>query len=265
MGATVQVERGDGVAILWLDRPGCMNALDEPMARELHHVTRSLEDDPAVRCVLVRGRGGQFMAGGDINYFRRALDLPPDARREAVHAIIGEVHGAIASIRRMPKPVVAAVEGACAGFGVSLVAACDLALAVDGAMFTLAYCHIGTTPDGSSTWTLPRTVGMKRAAELMLLGDRFDVSRAEAIGLINRAVGAGELESELSALAKRLAAGPTFAHGKGKQLLNASTLNTLDQQLELEMRSFADCTLSADFAEGVTAFCEKRKARFAGS
>lgn len=264
MSKTVQTSIVDGVATLLLNRPDRLNALDAEMARELAIATRALAENPEVRCVVVTGAGDNFQAGGDIEYFRAGLQGSETTRREEIRAIIDEVHTAITHLRTMPKPVVARIQGAAAGFGVSLLAACDLAIAADSARFTLAYCHIGASPDGGSTYALPRMVGMKRAMELALLGERFDAAKAEAIGLINRAVPAALLDATVQKLAQHFASGPTFAYGRTKALLNASWNNDMATQLDAEMESFSECALSNDFTEGVIAFCDKRKAEFTG-
>ena len=154
----------------------------------------------------------------------------------------------------MPKPVVAAVQGAAAGFGLSLVLAADLALAAEDAVFTSGYIHLGTSPDGGMTATLARVVGLKQAAELMLLGDRFDARRALELGLVNRVVPADALAAEAAALAERLAAGPTHAYGRTKALLQATLGDAFDAQLRRETESFAACAATEDFAEGCGPF-----------
>jgi 2-(1,2-epoxy-1,2-dihydrophenyl)acetyl-CoA isomerase len=164
----------------------------------------------------------------------------------------------------MPKPVVAAVQGAAAGFGLSLVLAADLALAAEDTLFTSGYIHLGTSPDGGMTATLPRVVGLKHAAELLLLGDRFDAQRALALGLVNRVVPVGALDTEAAALTARLAAGPTCAYGRTKALLQATIGDAFDAQLRRETESFAACAATEDFAEGVRAFLEKRRPVFTG-
>lgn len=164
----------------------------------------------------------------------------------------------------MDKPVIAAVQGAVAGFGLSLMLAADLALAADDAYFTLAYSNIALSPDGGATWSLPRHVGLKRAMEIALLGDRFDAGRALELGLINRVVPKESLEQETMALASRLATGAAGALSRTKALLNQSFDNTLDDQLLSEQRRFVECASEADFAEGVTAFFAKRKPVFGG-
>jgi len=162
----------------------------------------------------------------------------------------------------MPKPALASVAGACAGFGVSLMAACDLALVASDATFSLAYCRIGISPDGGSTWTLPRIVGRRRAFELALLGDRFGAEEALAMGLANRVVAPQALAAETEALARRLAAGPARALARTKALLEASPGATLAEQLEAEAAAFLDGVTEGEFEEGVRAFVEKRAPRF---
>lgn len=178
--------------------------------------------------------------------------------------MIGQVHASVAALRRMDKPVVAAVQGATAGFGVSLTLAADLAIAADDAVLTLAYCHIGASPDGGSTFHLPRAVGMKRAMEIALLGERFGAEDAVRMGLVNRVVPAAELAAEAARLAGRLAQGPTAAYARTKRLLNTSLDNSLAAQLAAESESFAASTMTEDFREGVTAFLEKRPPAFQG-
>jgi 2-(1,2-epoxy-1,2-dihydrophenyl)acetyl-CoA isomerase len=146
----------------------------------------------------------------------------------------------------------------------SLAMACDLAIAAEDAFFTLAYCHIGLSPDGSSTWSLPRIVGARKAMELALLGERFPAAEALRLGLVNRVVPVAALEEETAKLARRLASGPARAYAHTKRLLNASIGNTLESQLQLEGVAVADCMTTDDLNEGVTAFVEKRAPRFTG-
>lgn len=146
-----------------------------------------------------------------------------------------------------------------------MMLACDLAIASEDAFFTLAYCHLGVSPDGGSTFSLPRATGMKRAMEIALLGERFDAATAERWGLVNRVVATDALDDEVAALAERLAAGPSRAHAHTKALLNRSLSSTLMEQLDAEMQGFTDCTTTRDFAEGVAAFVGKRKPEFEGS
>jgi len=170
----------------------------------------------------------------------------------------------IQTLRRMPKPVLASVHGACAGGGLSLLGACDLAIAAEGTKFTFAFSKIGVSPDGGSSFFLPRLMGMKKAFELAFLSDLFDADTAQEIGLVNWVVPQDKLAEETEKIAKRLANAATKALGNTKALLNASLNNTIEQQMTLETRSLAECMMSEDHVEGVTAFVEKRKAVFKG-
>ncbi len=254
-----------GVGELTLNRPAVLNALNPEMARALHQAVLAVEDDEDVQCVVLRGAGEHFMSGGDVGFFRDSLDEFKHHSSEALADIFEDVHGTIRAIRRMDKPVVASARGAIAGFGVSLLAACDLAVVADDAVLTLAYCHIGVSPDGGSTYFLPRMIGAKRAMELALLGDRFDAVEAKTIGLINRVVTVDELEEVTQQLTQRLATGPALAYANTKALLNASLRTDLDAQLDSEQACFTECVVTEDFAEGVNAFCEKRRPHFGGT
>ena len=177
---------------------------------------------------------------------------------------IHELHPIMFAMRRMPKPIIASCTGAAAGAGVSMALACDLVIAAEDAFFTLAYCKIGTSPDGSSSFHLPRAVGIKRAMEIALLGDRFSAQTAKDIGMINFVVPNNQLESETQKLATRLAAGPTHVYGNTKALFYRSLESEFESQLQAEAEYFSDCASRPDFKEGVTAFIEKREPRFTG-
>jgi len=263
---TVLVETHDGLCTITLNRPKALNALDLAMLKALGQVTRAVAEDTSIRVVILRGAGEHFMAGGDVKWVKSNIDGQPDKQifRREFETFIHEAHVTVTALRQMRKPVIASVQGAVAGFGVSLILASDLAIAADNSIFTLAYCHIGTSPDAGSTYALPRTVGMKRAFEIALLGDRFDAGAAHEAGLINRIVPAAALEKETSKLARRLSLGPTHAYGNTKELLNLSFHNTLEEQLAAEARNFAYCATTLDFAEGVSAFNEKRIPQFTG-
>ncbi len=204
------------------------------------------------------------MAGGDVNWFAENLDRSPAKKRVDFEKLVHEAHRMIVSVRRMPKPVVASVKGAAAGFGFSFIMACDLVIAADNAFFTLAYVNIGASPDGGSTFALPRIVGAKKAAEIAFFGDRFDAVTAQDLGLVNWVMPAAELEAETAKLATRLAQGPTAVLGSTKALLQQSLNTSLETQLQAEAESFARCASMGDFAEGVSAFIAKRKPEFKG-
>jgi 2-(1,2-epoxy-1,2-dihydrophenyl)acetyl-CoA isomerase len=252
------------IATCTLNRPAARNALSAEMVADMKVFFAKVERDPAVRCLVVRGAGEHFQSGGDVKSFTRMFPLPPDERRAAFEEFIHQLHPAVVMMRRMPKPVIASVQGACAGFGMSLMMACDLAIAADSAYFTLAYINIGTSPDGSGTFFLPRLVGLRKALEIAMLGDRFDAATAKDLGLVNFVVPAAELAAATGKLAQRLASGPTHALGNTKRLLNMSFDSSLETQLQAEAASFADCTTTADMMDGVMAFVQKRPPRFQG-
>ena len=264
MSDHVRLDIQDNIATLTLNRPEARNALSVEMREGLSEYLTQVDMDSKVRCVVLRGAGGHFMAGGDIKGFRERQALSAEEKRGMLLRGIHDLHFAVYRMRKMAKPVIAGVQGAAAGAGLSLVAACDMAIAADTAFFTLAYAKIGLSPDASSTYFLPRMMGVKRAFELMYLADRLDAETAMEFGLVNRVVPEAELGQAVDEMAKRLAAGPTFAYGRGKALLNGSLHQTLESQLELEAFAIADCMDSEDFDEGTKAFVEKRLPVFKG-
>lgn len=256
----------DGIATITLNRPTVLNALNNALAQALLDALTTASADEAVRVIVIKGAGDAFMAGGDVGYFHRKLAEFPDRSqfRPIIVEMIERAQNLTHTIRNIPKPVIASVHGGCAGFGLSLMLACDLAIAADNAKFTLAYIHLATTPDGGASFHLPRVVGQKRAAEIALLGDRFGAVDAERWGLVNRVVPLAEIDATIAKLAGRMAKGPALAYGRTKALLNAADGNTLGEQLAAETESFANSALTEDFAAGVAGFVEKKAAVFNG-
>lgn len=254
------------VATITFNRPEVMNALAPDTTGLMREFFAEIEGNPKVRCVVLRGAGDNFMAGGDVKSFAKIVnDIDGEERRRQFEKRIHELHLMVYTMHRLRVPVIASVQGAAAGFGLSLVLAADLAIAADNAVFTLAYVRIGTSPDGSSSYFMPRIVGLKKAMEFALLGDIFDAEEAKRLGVVNYVVPAAELEDRTAELAARFANGPAHAIGNIKELFNASLGNTIETQLQMEGVQFADCAATDDWAEGVTAFAEKRKPEFKGS
>jgi 2-(1,2-epoxy-1,2-dihydrophenyl)acetyl-CoA isomerase len=250
----------DSVATITFNRPEVLNALDGAMIAQLREACECAERDATVRVIVLRGAGPAFLAGGNVATFHANLPRVP----KMVVELAGELHRAVLALRRTLKPVVASVHGAVAGAGVSLVAAADFVIAAADTKFTLAYSLIGASPDGGATWFLPRLVGYHKALELMLLSEPVDVATMRDLGLVNRVVPAAELEQETQRIAARLARGPALAYAAIKRLANQSYDNTLAAHLDEEAQAFARCAGTRDFAEGVTAFVEKRKPVFKG-
>jgi 2-(1,2-epoxy-1,2-dihydrophenyl)acetyl-CoA isomerase len=258
------VEVQDGIATLTLNRPEALNALSAPMMEGLIESTARFERDASVRCVVLRGAGEGFMAGGDVKSFQRALVTDRAAYVAGTEERVIHAHQLVYQLRRMQKPVLASIHGAAAGIGLSFALACDLAIASDDAFFTLAYRHVGLPADGGSTYFLPRIVGERKALELALLGDRFGAAKALELGLVNWVVPRAQLADETAKLARRLADGPTVALGIVKRLIRASHDSSWDEQSHREAEGFAAATATDDHLEGTTAFVEKRRPVFRG-
>lgn len=259
------ISRSGAVATLTMNRPEARNALSMEMRAQLTDALHDIETDDSVRCVVLTGAGEHFMAGGDVKGMGDSVNKSALEIRKEFILRIHDLHTIMYAMRRMPKPIIASCKGAAAGAGVSMALACDLIIAAEDAFFTLAYCKIGTSPDGSSSFHLPRAVGIKKAMEIALLGDRFDAQAAEAMGMINFVVPTADIVQETEKLAQRLAAGPTHVYGNTKALLYRSLENTFESQLQAEAEYFADSASRSDFKEGVAAFIEKRTPVFTGN
>lgn len=260
----IKSDVADGVGTILFNRPDALNALSPQMVEGLNDFTMAFERDPAVRCVVIRATGETFMAGGDVKGFHQALTERRFEHAASMEQRVVTGHLAIHRLRRMKKPVLVAVQGAAAGFGLSMVCAADLAIAADDAFFSLAYRHVGLTADGGASYFLPRIVGERRALEISLLGERFSAAKALEWGLLNWTVPRAALEDETMKIARKLADGPTKALGLAKELFRASLQSTWDEQSAREAEYLSVIAASDDHLEGVTAFVEKRKARFTG-
>jgi 2-(1,2-epoxy-1,2-dihydrophenyl)acetyl-CoA isomerase len=223
-----------GLFTITLNRPAALNALTSEMMEGLIEASARCERDGDVRCVVIRGAGDNFMAGGDLKSFHKSLTGNRDEYLRRREMQVVAAHQLIYQLRRMPKPVIASVRGVAAGFGLSLVLAADLAIASDDAMFTLAYRHVGLSADGGATYFLPRVVGERRALELALTGERFTAERAKELGIVNWVTTYGKLEDETASIARRLADGPTVALGLAKRLIRSSFDNSWDEHSRLK-------------------------------
>ena len=259
---TLQLEMRDSVALLTLNRADALNALTPAMGREFRGAFSEARERGA-RAIVLTGGGRAFCAGGDLREMRRLAEK--EGRLEAFFdEPLHLIHGCIRIIRETPLPVVAAVNGIAVGGGCNLALACDLVLAAESAQFGQAFIKIGLTPDCGGTFILPRLIGLKRAAELLMTGDTVDAKQAAEWGMINRVVRDEELMREALSLAERLASAPTVALARIKQLLEQSATSDYNAQLDLEHKAQIQSGQTKDFREGVAAFLEKRPPKFTG-
>lgn len=257
-------EKRDRLGIISLNRPGRLNAFHTGMAEQLLQGLLSLTEGAAVRAILIRAEGTYFCAGGDLGFFRETLATDHDTAQQAFADLVEAVHAVIILLGRLPVPVVAAVQGGAAGFGLSLLAACDFVVAERGSAFNAAYVNLGASPDGGVSWMLPRLLGLRAARRLLMLGETLDARTAQELGLIDDITEPGELSATAEALAGRLAAGPTLAYGRIKGLLADSARNTLAEQLDAEKQGFLASAATHDFHEGLRAFLARRSPDFTG-
>jgi len=255
--SSVLLKIESGIAHLTVNRPEAMNAIHVPMADAFLAQCQAIAQDPSVRVVVLRGAGKAFGVGGDL------ATLQTDSVNSA-NALISRLHEAVLILAHLNAPVIASLHSVVAGGSLSLSSACDLAIAAEGTRFNLAYANVAASCDVSASWSLPRLVGLRNALQMALLSDTFDAQEALRLGLVNRVVPAEALEAEVSALANRLAQGPTLAYGKLKRLMRESFQNTLEAQLEAERTQFMASAQTADFKEALDAFLSKRKPNFKG-
>ena len=259
---TVRIHHHEGAATIELNRPDRLNAWNLQLGLDLLAAVRRLTDDPAIRAVVLTGAGRGFSSGADL---KSTNEEAASGERPDVYTRLTEhYHPIIEAIREAPKPFIAAVNGPAVGIGCSLALCCDLIVAAESAYFSLAFVNIGLVPDGGSSLLVPTRVGMARATELSMLGERLPAAKALEWGLINRVVADGQFQEEVAALARRLASGPTRSYAGAKRQLNNWLYSRMPEQLELEARIQQEMAGSTDFIEGTTAFVEKRPPRFTG-
>ncbi|MGQ0700103.1 MAG: enoyl-CoA hydratase/isomerase family protein [Panacagrimonas sp.] len=258
--AILELDPATGIAKVTVNRPEVLNAIDVPTARAIRDAVLPLAGDSRVRCVVLSGAGRAFVAGGDLTGF--AADF--DRAATVVDELLDALHPAIETLRSIDAPVIAAVHGAAAGAGLSLMAGCDLVVAAEGTRFIVAYDRIGASPDCGGTFFLPRMMGERRAAQFVMLSETLDAAAALQAGLVNRVVAPDRLAAEVDEMARKIAAGPTRAYGQYKRLAARAFDRGLHEQLEAEREAFRAGTRTADFREGVSAFIAKRPATFNG-
>jgi 2-(1,2-epoxy-1,2-dihydrophenyl)acetyl-CoA isomerase len=261
MYETVNLENRDGVGWIELNRPDALNAWNEQFGKDLHAAVQNAAQDDAIRVVVITGAGRAFSSGADL---KAGFDPNPQGRPDVHTRLTQTYHPIMVTIRTMPKPVIAAVNGPAVGIGCSLALCSDLIVAAESAYFLLAFVNIGLVPDGGSSVYIPARAGFTRAAEMALLGEKIGAEQAERWNLINRVYPDAEFSERVAELAGRFAGGPTRSYAGTKRQLNRWVYTGMDDQLALEADIQQEMAGSDDFVEGVTAFVEKRPPRFGG-
>lgn len=259
---SILFERDGGVVTLTLNRAEAMNTINSELLSELADAAAVCERDPEIRAVVLAGSGRAFCAGADIKMLQQ---IAGRAEAHRLYELADRFHERlILPIRRMAKPVIAAVNGVAAGGGLGLALACDFRVAAAEARFSVAYAGIAVSPDGSTSFFLPRIVGYVKAMELYFFNEALSAEQAQQAGLVNRVVAAADLLPTVREMAQRLAAGPTFAFGQTKFLFNRAFMNDLASHLAEESRSLGLCVSTQDHAAGLEAFLAKRQPQFVG-
>lgn len=259
---TVNFSLDGAAATIELNRPHALNAWNTQFGIDLLAAVRQASEDEQVRAIVITGAGRAFSSGADLK--DSSMQTTPEGRPDVYKTLTERYHPIMTAIREMPKPVIASVNGPAVGIGCSLALCCDLVLAAESAYFLLAFVNIGLAPDGGSSLFVPSRVGMARAAEMAMLGQRVSASQALEWGLINRVVADGELAAQTRELAARLAGGPTRSYAAAKRQLNSWLYTNMAAQLEFEAQNQREMVSGEDFLEGAMAFIEKREPRFSG-
>jgi 2-(1,2-epoxy-1,2-dihydrophenyl)acetyl-CoA isomerase len=262
--ATLRIEVDGEIGSLTLDRPDSLNAMSPELIGELTVAAAWLADSAPLRALIVTGAGRGFSAGGDVNWFKGGLDDPEYDLPSSVRRGADVLHQAIVDFRRIPSPVVGAINGVAAGAGFSLALMCDLRIASAEAAFVCAYGRIGASPDGGMTYFLPRVVGPAKALELLLTDPLLSADQAHELGLVSEVVPADELADRARSVARELAAKAPHYVRMSKLLVGQSLDNTLADHLQAERHGIADSMATEDLREGVGAFFEGREAKFTG-
>lgn len=257
----IKVAEDSGIVTVTLNRPEKLNALAGYMRRDLAEALEEAGSDPEVRVIVIRGEGRAFCAGGDVHFM---AELVERGDSEEFARLLGAARRVVLAIRQMTKPVLASIEGACAGAGFNLALACDLRIASSTATFAQSFVKLGFHPDWGGTYFLPRMVPSNIAAELFFLGDAIDAQKALQLGLVNRVVPPDQLEAETRALAERLRDAPAVSIAAAKHAVYAGEHDSLEHMLQYEVEAQMRCFESEDGREGVRAFLEKRPPRFTG-
>ena len=262
MDKSVVWRRENHVAIMTLNRPEQYNVINAQMSRDFREALLECWDDDDVRAIVLTGTGNAFSGGGDIKSM--IADLKAGHIAPSFESMLPIWHGVIEFLREIPKPVIAALNGVVAGGGLGLALACDFRIASPEIKFFTSFLGIGVSPDSSSSFFLPRFVGMGRSTELFMRNNPVTAEEALDLGFVNAVVAKESVMDESMALATELAQGPTSAFGRTKQLLNQSMSSSLKDHLHSEARLVTVSAVSPDFSEGVNAFIEKRKPNFSG-
>jgi 2-(1,2-epoxy-1,2-dihydrophenyl)acetyl-CoA isomerase len=255
-------DESDGVAVLTLDRPDVLNAFDDDLGYATLDAVRKASDDASVRCIVITGAGRAFSSGEDLGALQ--ADYESGQAPPLGNTLTNRYNPVIRAVRAAPKPVVAAINGVAAGAGASLALACDFRVASEKAKLVLAFVKVGLVPDSGGVWFLTQMVGAARAWRLAATGDALGAEEALQLGVVDRVVPRDDFDDAWRAFAAELAAGPTRAYALTKELVNAATHVTLDEQLDIEVGAQTAAGATADHLEGVQAFLGKRRPEFKG-
>jgi len=256
----VDIEETDGLAFLYFNRPNQLNSLSYKLAEEMSLALNEISKNNAIRCLILTGKGKAFCGGGDIVEFKKASDP-----REFMGKLVSKLHEGIKFIKNLKAPVIAAINGPCFGAGLGFACACDLRICSENATFSSAFTNVGLSPDSSTTYHLPKIVGLSLANEMILLNRVLNAEEALKFNLVSKVIGSDvSFLEEVKKIATKISHGPIIAFESTKKLLVKSFSNDLETQLEEETENIKINAAKEDFQEGIRAFLEKRKPNFQG-